>query len=36
MSPKVISYHLILEVDKVFDSQIELGESYFSGHSKEK
>ncbi len=34
--PKVISYHLALEADEVFDDQIELDESYFSGHRKGK
>ena len=30
------SYHLALEADEVFDGQIELDESYFSGHRKVK
>ena len=34
--PKVISYHLALEADEIFDGQIELGESYFGGHRKGK
>ncbi|WP_144064297.1 transposase [Haemophilus quentini] len=34
--PKVISYHLALEADEIFDGQIELGESYFDGHRKGK
>ncbi|MWQ77932.1 IS1595 family transposase [Glaesserella parasuis] len=33
---EVISYHLALEVDEVFDGQIELDESYFGGHRKGK
>ncbi|OOF52120.1 DDE transposase [Rodentibacter genomosp. 1] len=33
---EVISYHLALEVDEVFDKQIELDESYFGGHRKGK
>ncbi|MDD2167007.1 IS1595 family transposase, partial [Glaesserella parasuis] len=28
---EVISYHLALEADEVFDGQIELDESYFGG-----
>ena len=32
----VISYHLILESDEVFDGQIELDESYFGGARKGK
>ena len=34
--PKVISYHLALEADEIFDGQIELCESYFGGHRKGK
>ena len=33
---EVISYHLVLETDEVFDGQIELDESYFGGHRKGK
>ena len=33
---EVISYHLSLEADEVFDGQIELDESYFGGHRKGK
>ncbi|MDO9923280.1 IS1595 family transposase [Glaesserella parasuis] len=33
---EVICYHLALEVDEVFDGQIELDESYFGGHRKGK
>ncbi len=33
---EVISYHLALEADEVFDGQIELDESYFGGHRKGK
>lgn len=33
---EVISYHLVLEADEVFDGQIELDESYFGGHRKGK
>ncbi len=33
---EIISYHLALEADKVFDDQIELDESYFGGHRKGK
>lgn len=33
---EVISYHLALEADDVFDGQIELDESYFGGHRKGK
>ncbi|MBF0752626.1 IS1595 family transposase, partial [Pasteurella sp. WM03] len=33
---EVISYYLALEVDEVFDGQIELDESYFGGHRKGK
>ena len=33
---EVISYHLALEADEIFDGQIELDESYFGGHRKEK
>ena len=32
----VISYHLALETDEVFDGQIELDESYFGGARKDK
>ena len=32
----VISYHLALESDEVFDGQIELDESYFGGLRKGK
>jgi len=34
--PKVISYHLALEADEVFDGRIELDKSYLSSHRKEK
>ncbi|MDP0356186.1 IS1595 family transposase, partial [Glaesserella parasuis] len=33
---EVISYHLALEADEVFDGQIELDESYFDGTRKGK
>ena len=33
---EIISYHLALEADKVFDDQIELDESYFGGHRRGK
>ncbi|MDH2924255.1 transposase [Nicoletella semolina] len=33
---EVITYHLALEADEVFDGQIELDESYFGGHRKGK
>lgn len=33
---EVISYHLALEADEIFDGQIELDESYFGGHRKGK
>ncbi|MCT8764007.1 transposase, partial [Glaesserella parasuis] len=33
---EVISYHLALEADEVFDGQIELDESYFGGTRKGK
>ncbi|OOS07533.1 DDE transposase [[Haemophilus] felis] len=33
---EVISYHLALEADEVFDGQVELDESYFGGHRKGK
>ncbi len=33
---EVISYHLALEADEVFDGQFELDESYFGGHRKGK
>ena len=33
---EVISYHLALEADEVFDGQIELDERYFGGHRKGK
>ena len=33
---EVISYHLALEADEIFDGQIELDESYFGGHHKGK
>ena len=33
---EVISYHLALETDEIFDGQIELDESYFGGHRKGK
>ncbi|MDG6273065.1 IS1595 family transposase [Glaesserella parasuis] len=33
---EVISNHLALEADEVFDGQIELDESYFGGHRKGK
>lgn len=33
---EVISHHLALEADEVFDAQIELDESYFGGHRKGK
>ena len=33
---EVISYHLALEANEVFDGQIELDESYFGGHRKGK
>ena len=33
---EVISYHLALETDEVFDGQIELDESYFGGARKDK
>ena len=33
---EVISYHLALESDEVFDGQIELDESYFGGARKDK
>lgn len=33
---EVISYHLALEADTVFDGTVELDESYFGGHRKGK
>ena len=33
---EVISYHLALEADEVFDGQIDLDESYFCSHRKGK
>ena len=33
---EVISYHLALEADEVFDGRIELDKSYLSSHRKEK
>ena len=33
---EVISYHLALETDEVFDGQIKLDESYFGSHRKGK
>lgn len=33
---EVISYHLALEADEVFEGQIELDESYLGGHRKGK
>lgn len=33
---EVISYHLTLEADEVFDGQVELDEIYFGGHRKGK
>ena len=33
---EVISYHLALEADEVFDAQIVLDESFFDGHRKGK
>ena len=33
---EVISYHLALEADEVFNGQIELDKSYFGGHRKGK
>ena len=33
---EVISYYLSLEADTVFDSTVELDESYFGGHRKGK
>ena len=33
---EVISHHLSLEADTVFDGSVELDESYFGGHRKGK
>ena len=33
---EVISYHLAVEADEVFNGQIELDKSYFGGHRKGK
>ena len=33
---EVISYHLALDADEVFDGQIDLDESYFCSHRKGK